>query len=134
MPTPGDLLHWLTAPWRRPLERDELTVLALQRINRLESRMTMAENAAYNRAAEVVGLIRAEFESLRSQLANVDAALEADAQADAERLTALVDELVSVLPSGVPDVPVPDPGQPAELPEGDEPPAEDPPAEPTPAV
>lgn len=89
-------------------------------INALETRMTTAENAAYARAAEVVGLIRAEFASLREQVANAAtagaAALEADAQADADRITGLVNELVSVLPATVPDVPVPDPGQPAELP------------------
>lgn len=137
MPTPGDLLHWLTAPWRRPLERDELTVLALQRINRLETRMTNAENAAYARAAEVVGLIKAEFASLRLQVSDAAtagaAALEADAQADADRITGLIDELAAELPADVPDVPVPDPGEPAELPTEEEP-TEEPPAEPTPAA
>jgi hypothetical protein len=45
------------------------------------------------------------------------AALEQDAQADADRLAGLVDELAAVLPGEVPDVPVPGPGEPAELPD-----------------
>lgn len=88
-----------------------------EHITRIGERMTTAENEAYVRAAQLVGLIKAEFASLRQQLADKDAALNADAQADADRLNGLLDELATVVPADVPDVPVPDPGQPAELPD-----------------
>lgn len=127
----ADYWAWLVGPWRRQNDRDELTISMLRRLNHLENRMSSAESAAYVRAAEVVGLIKAEFASLREQVANSDAALEADAQADADRINVLIDELVTVLPADVPDVEVPAPGAPAELPEA---PAEPAPAEPvTPA-
>lgn len=90
------------------------------RLHDLETRMTSAESAAFTRAAEVVGLIKAEFASLRQQVAEAAtagaAALEADAQTDADRINGLIDELVTVLPADVPEVPVPEPGAPAELP------------------
>lgn len=114
-------LDFLTSPWRTEIAKDELNLSVLRRINEVETRMTTAENAAYARAAEVVGLIRAEFASLRQQVSEAAtagaAALEADAQADADRITGLIDELAAELPADVPDVPVPDPGAPAELPE-----------------
>lgn len=107
----------LLSPSWAELARMQAQIRNLQsEIVTLRSAMSSAESAAYERAAEVVGLIRAEFASLRDQLANSDVALEADAQADADRLNGLVDELVSVLPAEVPEVSVPDPGQPAELP------------------
>lgn len=98
-----------------------------ENITLLGERMTSAENTAYARAAEVVGLIKAEFESLRQQVSEAAtagaAALEQDAANDAERISGLVAELETVLPSVVPtppveipEVPVPEPGQPAELP------------------
>lgn len=116
----ADQWTWLVAPWRVTEAEDELDISILRRIEHLENRMTSAENTAYARAAEVVGLIRAEFASLRQQVQNAAtagaAALEADAQVDADRIAGLVDELASVLPATVPDVPVPAPGEPAELP------------------
>ncbi len=131
----ADRWCWLTGPWRTQNTQDELTLSVLRRIEHMESRVTNAENAAYARAAEVVGLIRAEFASLRQQVQNAGtagaAALEADAQADADRITGLIDELAAELPADVPDVPVPDPGAPAELPVDDAPaapPADEPPA------
>lgn len=100
--------------------------------------MTSAEDQAYARAAEVVGLIKAEFASLKAQVdaavADKDAAVQAgvasaladDAAADTERLSGLIGELESVLPVAVPQVPVPDPGQPAEVPAESETPVGDP--------
>jgi len=119
LPWPGKAAtqRSLTDLWTYMVGQTDATTYALLR---LESRMTNAENAAYARAAEVVGLIRAEFASLRLQIQDAAtagaAALESDAQADADRITALVDELASVLPADVPDVPTPAPGDPAEIP------------------
>ena len=112
------------APWtalsdvQADLARHEIA------LHEVRTRMTSMENEAYARAAEVVGLIRAEFASLRGQLdeaiagtdAAVASALSEDSARDAERLTGLIDELSSVLPVDVPEVPVPAPGEPAELP------------------
>jgi len=112
----------LVEPWTvNYAARDELDLHILERLNNLEARMTSAENDAYARAAEVVGLIKAEFASLRQQVQDAAtagaAALEQDAQADADRINGLIDELASVLPAEVPDVPVPAPGEAAELPD-----------------
>lgn len=119
-PRLADYWAWFTGPWRRQNTHDELTVSMLTRLNHLENRMSSAESAAYARAAEVVGLIKAEFASLRQQVADAAtagaAALEADAQADADRINSLIDELAEVLPADVPEVEVPAPGAPAELP------------------
>lgn len=127
-----DRLTWLTAPWTALSDMQaQLTRLQMKSIE-LETRMTSAENAAYARAAEVVGLIKAEFASLRQQVADAAtagaAALEQDAQTDADRINGLIDELAEVLPAEVPDVPVPAPGEAAELPAdgGEEPPADQP--------
>jgi hypothetical protein len=95
-----------------------------QKINELEERMTTTEQEQYDRGAQLVGLLKAEFASLHSQLdqaladsdAKVATALGEDSKADAERIKGLLDELATVLPGTVPDVPVPDPGQPAEVP------------------
>lgn len=116
----------LLAPWHAlPALQTQITYLQLCMIG-METRMTSTENAAYARAAEIVGLVRAEFASLRDELdralqgadAAVAEALEADATADADRITALVDELAAVLPADVPDVAVPGPGEAAVLPDG----------------
>ena len=71
------------------------------------------------------------IESLRGQLADaqadqaaqvqaaVDQALALDSQADAARVTGYTDQLRAALPAvEVPDVPVPDPGVPAAVPDG----------------
>jgi hypothetical protein len=95
-----------------------------QKLNELENRMSSAEQEQYDRGAQLVGLLKAEFASLHTQLtaaledsdAKVATALGADSAADAERIKGLLDELATVLPGEVPDVPVPDPGQPAEVP------------------
>lgn len=101
----------------------ESHILAIEEnITRLGERVSSAEDAAYARAGELVGLIKAEFASLKGQLdaaladkdAAVAAALNDDSAADAERVSGLISELESVLPAEVPEVPVPDPGQPAE--------------------
>jgi hypothetical protein len=118
-----DLLPYVP---RRETERrfDDLWSYVMdqtEEITKMGERMTSAENEAYARAAEVVGLIKAEFASLREQLDSSAEALSADAQADADRLNGLMDELASVLPAEVPEVPTPEPGQPAELPAEDAP-------------
>jgi len=120
-----DRLAWLHAPWtdlsdvQAELARHEMELLALR------SAMSSAENLAYERAAQLVGLIKAEFVSLREQLDASAQALEGDAQADADRLNGLLDELATVVPAEVPEVPTPAPGEPAELPsepvDGDQP-------------
>lgn len=116
----------VAALWREHLAEIEATTVAL---TTLEERVTNAENAAYARLGELVGLIRAEFESLRAQVdravqdkdaavaAGVESALSEDAAADTARLEGLIGELESVLPAEVPEVEVPQPGQPAELPD-----------------
>lgn len=98
-------------------------------LDNLEDRMTSMEDTQYDRARELLALVRAEFASLRAQIdaavadkdaaiaAGVSSALAEDAQRDTERLSGLVDELASVLPGTIPDVPVPAPGEPAALPE-----------------
>lgn len=98
-------------------------------LDNLEDRMTSMEDTQYDRARELLALVRAEFASLRAQIdaavadkdaaiaAGVSSALAEDAQRDTERLSGLVDELASVLPGTIPDVPVPAPGEPAVLPE-----------------
>lgn len=122
----ADRVAWLMAPWWA-LSEQQVQIAQLQlRTMRMEIRMTNAENTAYARAAEIVGLVRAEFESLRSEVGRlaagtdeaVRAALAADSDADAARITGLIDELASVLPADVPDVDVPADGEPAELPDG----------------
>lgn len=117
----------LEALWDYVIAQTEATTQALQRTGET---MTSAEDAAYARAGEVVALLKAEFASLRSQVdaavadkdaavqAGVSAALNEDSARDAERVEGLLGELESVLPAQaeVPEVDVPDPGQPAELP------------------
>ena len=133
----SDRFAWLHAPWtalsdvQADLARHEFA------LHETRTRMTNMENEAYARAAEVVGLIKAEFASLRGQLdealagtdAAVASALSEDSARDAERLTGLIDELSSVLPADVPDVPVPAPGEPAELPADEPAPADEDPAD-----
>lgn len=124
----------LRALWRAHLEQVDATSVGLSNLRR---DMTSSEDRAYARAAEVVGLLRAEFASLRSQIdaavadkdaavqAGVQAALADDSATDAARVEGLITELESVLPREVPQVPIPQPGEAAVLPEtgGDEPPA-----------
>lgn len=115
-----------------------------RRITRLEQRMTSAEQGLWTNLGRLVGLIIAENQSLKDGLTTkqaaltealaalegkdeeaarkVQAAIDADANADSQRLTGLVDELKAALPpeAEVPDVPVPVIGEPAVLPgEGD---------------
>lgn len=102
-----------------------------RRLNSLEDRMTSTENAVDDQIArgrQIVGLLRAEFASLRGQVtdltgrldaeetddqAQADAAVTQARQADAARVAALIDELATVLPGDVPQVPTPAPGDPA---------------------
>lgn len=116
-----------------------------RRLERLEHRMAVVEDQAWNEVGRLIGLIVAEQASLREGLAQKDAALraalaelesadadaaaqvqeavDADSAADAERLTGLIDQLKAALPAQVevPDVPVPPVGEPAEEPEPAEP-------------
>lgn len=96
--------------------------------------MSQAESAIFQRIADMIGVVKAEFASLKQQLdlamqdkqQAIEQALGDDAAADAARLEGLLNELSSVvdqapeIPAEVPDVPVPDPGEPAEQPEGGE--------------
>ena len=100
--------------------------------------MTSMESQYSDQLGALIGVVVAEVVSLRDgiaqkdaalqaaqeQLSNVDAdtaqkisdALAADSAADADRTKAWLDQLASAAPVTVPDVPVPDPGQPAEPP------------------
>lgn len=95
---------------------------------RLENRMTSMEQneqARWEEAARVAGLIVAEVRSLRPQLeaaiadkqaavdAGVASALGEEAQRDIARLDELTALLSGALPVPVPEVPTPDPGEPA---------------------
>lgn len=127
--TRGEQRRELRALWEHIIAQTTADTVAH---NNLEDRMTSIEDAQYDRAREIVALLRAEFASLRSQIdaavtdkdaavaAGVASALADDAVADTQRITGLVDELASVLPGDVPEVPVPAPGEPAELPTGGE--------------
>lgn len=115
--------------WSYAVAQTEATSVALEQLRR---EMANAEDQAYARAAEVVALIKAEFASLKGQvdaaIADKDAAVQAgvehalaeDSAADAARVEGLIDKLASVLPAPVPEVEVPAPGEPAELPEHDD--------------
>lgn len=123
--TRGELRRQMTLVWDYVISQTAATTQALER---MEERMTTAEDAAYSRLAELAGLIKAEFASLKGQLdtaiadkdaavaAGVSSALGEDSAADATRLQSLIAEFEQVLPVAVPEVPVPAPGEPAELP------------------
>lgn len=86
---------------------DEMTILG--------ERMTNAQQAESEKWAElgrVAGLIVAEVASLKDQVQRIG---DTEAQADVERIDALLSTLNSGLPAEVvvPDVPVPAPGDPA---------------------
>lgn len=120
--------------WKALFTMPAQIALIHDRIDTLETRMTTAEqneSAANDRFAALLGTAIAEIKSLRSnveafpaQLAQAIAdgdktradALAADAQRDAERLNAYADQLAELYPQPVPDVEVPDAGQPAEPP------------------
>lgn len=91
-------------------------------------RMSTVEQAEAERWAEVgdlAGRVLAELDSLRQQVgvlvadqqtavdAGVAAERQANAQADLDRLDALAAKLKAALPVAVPEIPTPDPGQPA---------------------
>lgn len=116
----ADLLARVLAPWQDLANTPVLVRQHSRRLNDLEERMTSTEDA-WGRAATIIGLVRAEVASLRDQLATedaddqaqVDTAVTAARQSDADRLAQLVDALAEVLPADVPDVPTPGPGEPA---------------------
>ena len=124
-------LNALVYPHLAGIERHVQAIEESQTI--LGERMSSVEDANYARLAELAGLIKAEFASLKEQLdaavADKDAAVAAgvasavgeDSAADAERLSGLIAEFEQVLPVPVPEVPVPAPGEPAEVP-SDQPP------------
>lgn len=128
--------------WNHVLDHESLVT---DKLIEMEERMTSTEQAAYARLGELVGLVKAEFASLRQQVdqavadkdaavaAGVASALGEETAADVERLNGLIAELEAVVPVPVPEVPVPDPGQPAELPtdSGVETPTEPTPGEPS---
>jgi len=115
-----------TVQWLRPVTQRKFDFhirRIWKKLQELETRMSSAEQDQYDRGAALVGLLKAEFASLHEQLtaaladqgAVVAAALGEDSAADAERIKGLLDELATVLPA-VPDVPVPLPGEPAQVP------------------
>lgn len=80
--------------------------------------------SAWDTAQKIVGLVIAEYSSLRQQLADqaageqaaIDQAVAEARAADEKRIEDLLAELGKILPGETPTVPVPDPGAPAELP------------------
>jgi hypothetical protein len=97
------------------------------RIRRLEhTTMTTAQDSI-DRAVAAAALIKAEFASLREQLAaeerddqaQVDAAVAAARNADMDRIDALTATLTELLPGEPPAVDTPAPGEPATLPDGE---------------
>ena len=80
--------------------------------------------SAWDTAQKIVGLVIAEYSSLRQQLADqaagqqaaIDQAIADARAADEKRIEDLLAQLGQVLPGETPSVPVPDAGQPAELP------------------
>lgn len=107
-------------------------------INQLEERMTSVESQAWDQLGALIAVVVAEVQSLREGIAQKDAALQAaqealanadantqqqvadalaaDSAADVDRVLAYTDQLKAAAPVEVPEVPVPDPGQPAEPP------------------
>lgn len=114
------VVGYVLAPWALLSDIRAALLRHGERIKNLETRMTAFDDAL-QQAARIVGLVQAEVTSLRQQLAaeetddqaQVDAAVADARQRDADRLNDLVGQLATVLPADVPDVPVPDPGQPA---------------------
>lgn len=135
------LRDYLPVSRRNLADRQDLITSLLIRIdarlNRMENHMTQASNYDEQLGA-LIGVVVAEVLSLRDGIRQKDAALQAaqgaladadentrqqiadalaaDAQADAERTKSWLDQLAQAVPQDVPDVPVPDPGQPAEPP------------------
>jgi hypothetical protein len=129
-------LPWILHARLTDVERDianlQLAVADLQNhVIALEDQVTAAESALWEQINNLVGVIQAEFASLKSQLdaalqdkaAAVEAALGDDAAADAERLSGLLDRLQAAIPGQTPVVEEPAPGEPAEVP-GELPPEE----------
>jgi hypothetical protein len=122
--------------------RDDQIKSILHRLDQLEIRMTSAEQAVNEKLGVLIGVVVAEVASLRAGVADKDAALQAalaqlqaledseaadvarqvqaaldtDSAADTVRVQGYLDQLSQAVPADVPDVPVPDPGQPAEPP------------------
>jgi hypothetical protein len=115
---------YLALPWVQSARISDLEAdigrLAIE-LNRLGNAMTQAESEQYERLANLAGVIKAEFASLKAQLDEalqsqdeaVAQALGDDASTDAERLRVLIDALTDAVPGQTPEVPVPDPGEPA---------------------
>ena len=113
--------------------------------------MLVAENASIRDAVkqkdEALAAAATALSNVQDQLAaeqaseaaevqrQVQEALEADAQKDLARVEALLTAAGGELPGDVPDVPVPDPGQPADPPDGsDVTPVDEPPDTPVPST
>lgn len=122
--------------------RDDQIRSILHRLDQLEIRMTSAEQDVNEKLGVLIGVVVAEVASLRDGLSTKDAALQAalaqlqalqdseaadvarqvqaaldtDSAADTVRVQNYLDQLSQAVPADVPDVPVPDPGEPAEPP------------------
>lgn len=119
------VIGYLVAPWSLLSDLRAAVLRLGSRMTALEARMTASFDEQEARGQQLVALIKAEFTSLRQQLAEeeaddqtqVDTAVTAARAADADRLGRLIDTLAEVLPGQTPEVPVPDPGEPATLPD-----------------
>lgn len=109
-------------------------------ITELGERMTNVEQQAWDQLGALIGVVIAEVKSLRDGIAEKDAALAAaqaalanadadaarkvqealdtDSASDAARVNSYLDQLKTAVPADVPEVEVPDAGQPAEPPAG----------------
>lgn len=123
------VIGYVVAPWSLLSDLRAAQLRLRNRVNALEARMTASMDEQEARGQQLVALIKAEFESLRSQLAaeeaddqtQVDAAVTDARSKDAERVGRLLDTLAQVLPGTPQEVPVPDPGEPATLPDDGDP-------------
>jgi hypothetical protein len=135
VPFIGPALAYLVSPWSQLAEVRATQLQHDDRISTLERDfliMTGSVNDSINdgfdkldeRAAQIAGLLQAEFASLRAQLEaehaddaeQVDAAVKTARAADLERVGKLLDVFAQLLPGETPQVETPAPGEPAELP------------------
>lgn len=112
---------------RAQLRRAETTITTLEEAVTAAENALAAETAANNTLRVLIGQIAAEHQSVLNQLvaaqANEATAVDAldrvitdDAIADTQRTNDLIAELAAAFPGTIPQVPVPAPGDPAEVP------------------
>lgn len=124
VPYIGHALDYALSPWSLLSDLRARLMAHGLRIRRIEEKL-MDYDEQITRGGQILALVKAEFASLREQLAaeeaddqaQVSTAVASARAADAERLGGLIDSLAEVLPVVVPDVEVPAAGEPAVIPE-----------------